>query len=150
MASAGLAVPRGAFLRPDALISHPQLFAPHSMRGNGSKNRMLKGGMNVTALSDSELHASLANIGWVETQAVADGVEHLVEVERRKLHLTRGFPGLIDYCMEVLGCSRDVAANRVVAAHAVQRYPVVLAMLRERQLHLSGVRVIAQYLGDDT
>src|SRR6476659_2628977 len=102
--------------------------------------------MNLTALSDSELHASFKNLGWRETGIVADSVEHLVAVETRKLHLTYGFPGLTDYCQEVLGCSRDVAANRVVAAYLARKYPIVLTMLRERQLHLSGIRVIAQHL----
>ena len=112
---------------------------------------MVQGGMNtnLTALSDTELDASFKKVGWVETSAVADGIEHLVEVEARKLHLTRGFPGVIDYCMVALGCSRDIAANRVVAAHLVRRYPVVLTMLRERQLCVSGIRVIAQYLSDE-
>jgi hypothetical protein len=77
--------------------------------------------MNLTALSDSELDASLKNLGWVQTTAVADSVEHLMEVERRKLYLTSGFPGLTDYCMDRLGCSRNIAANHVVAANIVRR-----------------------------
>src|SRR5689334_6434043 len=149
MAFAAFVVRCAALLRPDGLISHSKAFAGHSVRGKRPKNRMLKGDMNVTALSDSELRASFKKVGWVETHAIADSVELVAEIERRKLHLTSGFPGIIDYCMEELGCSRDIAANRVVAARAARRYPVVLSMLRERQLCVSGIRVIAQYLDDE-
>src|SRR6185295_8010008 len=104
MAVASLAMRSAAFSRPDALISHSSSFAGHCVRGKRPKNRIAQG-MNLTALSDSELDVSFKKIGWVETTAVADSVEHLVEVEGRRLHLTSGFPGVIDYCMQRLGCS---------------------------------------------
>ena len=98
MGVAAHAVRSAAFSFAGGLISHATSFAAHCVRGKGPKNRMLQGGMNVTALSDGELHASLKHLGLRDCETTADIIAHLAEVDKRKLYLTHGFPTLTRYC----------------------------------------------------
>jgi hypothetical protein len=49
----------------------------------------------------------------------------------------------------VLGLSEGGAYNRIEAARAARRYPVVLELLRTGALHLTAVRVLAPHLTED-
>lgn len=76
----------------------------------------------------------------------AELLEHLAEVEDRRLYLERAFPSMFAFCMKELGMSEGVTANRVYVMRLVRRLPVVLEWIRTGRVHLSGLRLLAPHL----
>jgi hypothetical protein len=66
---------------------------------------------SVSSLSDSDLIARLPALVGAERNAMADVIEHLAEVERRRLYLEHATSSLYRYCIERLGYSEDAAPN---------------------------------------
>ena len=100
-------------------------------------------------LTDDQLVAEIASLNGVERQATATLVAHLAELHARDLHLVMGFKSLFGFCRAVLHLFEHESYNRMEAAHAVRRFPVILAMLAEGLLHLTAVRLLAPHLGDE-
>jgi len=100
----------------------------------------------VQALSDSDLLVALDVLAVQHRDLVATLVEHLAEVERRKLHLALGYSSLFVYARERLGLSEHEAYVRIHAARASLRHPAILDGLRTGELSLSAVKVVAPHL----
>jgi len=81
-----------------------------------------------------------------EREATASLVAHLAELDARGLYLAAGFPSLFTYCCEVLHLSEPAAYNRIEAARASRRFPIILRMLGEGSLSLATVRLLASSL----
>ena len=99
-------------------------------------------------LTDDALIRRIDALAAASRETTADLIDHLVELERRNLHLACGFKSLFGYCRRVLHCSESASYDRMRAAHAARRYPVVLPMLAEGSLHLTAVRLLWPYLKD--
>src|SRR5678816_3579557 len=84
---------------------------------------------DAASLSDEELLASVTALAGVERRATAALVAALVELDRRKLFLGLGYPSLFTYCTQVLHLSEHAAYNRIEAARAAGRFPLVLERL---------------------
>jgi hypothetical protein len=56
---------------------------------------------------------------------------------------------LFTYCCEVLHLSEPAAYNRIEAARAARKFPVILEMLGEGSLSLATVRLLAAHLTDE-
>lgn len=100
-------------------------------------------------LSDKELFAEAKRLAGREREATAHLVAHLAEIEARRLYLGAGFRSLFAYCREVLELSEQSAYNRIEAAHAARKFPVILEMLSEAALTLATVRLVAPHLTVD-
>ncbi len=101
-------------------------------------------------MSDREVVARLEEL-WREERRVTAGVlEHLGEVEARRLYLPAACSSMHSYCTRVLGMSDDGAFKRIRAARAVRRFPVVGAAVAEGRLHLSGVVLLAPHLTEES
>ncbi|MBD3301752.1 MAG: hypothetical protein GF346_04835, partial [Candidatus Eisenbacteria bacterium] len=81
-----------------------------------------------------------------ERNATTSLVAHLAEMDRRRLHLARGYSSLFTYCTQALHLSEHAAYKRIEAARAARRFPVLLPRLAEGALHLSAVVVLAPVL----
>src|SRR5882672_11233519 len=68
---------------------------------------------SLSVLSNTELLARVAAVVQVERIASADVVEHLMEVERRRLYLDQACSSLYTYCRE--RPARSARAKRVAA-----------------------------------
>jgi hypothetical protein len=104
--------------------------------------------MTVTMLSNHELLTHAKALALKERQVTADFLEHLVEIERRRLYLS-SHPSLFAYLTEELHFSESVAGVRVQAMRAVAKFPLLLPHLRSGALHLSGLSLIASILTPD-
>jgi hypothetical protein len=100
-------------------------------------------------LTDGELIARLPELVLAERACSADIVEHLIEIDRRRLYLVQACRSLSCYCIERLGYSEDEAGKRVTAARLVGRFPKLLMELRAGTVHLTGVCLLAQYLNPE-
>ncbi len=97
-------------------------------------------------LSNNELlfRMSLATRG--ERAMTIKILHHLNEIERRKLYLDQGCSSLFDYCTRRLKYSSSAAARRIHSARCIKRHSDVLEMLRDRDLSLSTISLIAPIL----
>jgi hypothetical protein len=100
-------------------------------------------------LTDEDLIARIASLTSAAREATATLVAHLAELEARNLHLAQGFRSLYGYCREVLHLSEHESYNRMEAAHAARRFPVILALLAEGRLHLTAVCLLVPRLNDE-
>jgi hypothetical protein len=101
-------------------------------------------------LTDDALLAAATRLAGDEREVAARLVAHLVEIDRRALHVPAGYSSLYSYCREGLGFSEDAAFNRAAAARVARRYPDVIDMLADGRLHLTAVKLLAPVLKDDT
>src|SRR5215471_7821558 len=104
---------------------------------------------SLTLLSDTELLGRVPSVVQAERVASADVVEHLVEVQRRRLYLEQACSSLYTYCCERLGYSEDAALKRARVARLALRHPRVLDELRSGAIHLTGLFLLERYLKDD-
>src|SRR4029078_1141089 len=91
------------------------------------------------SISDSELLANMPALVKRERVAMVEVIEHLVEIDRRRLYLEQACSSLYSFCIERLGYSEDGAMKRVRVARLAGRLPAVLEELRTGALHLTGV-----------
>jgi hypothetical protein len=97
-------------------------------------------------VSNDELEASLGRLLGAGARLEARVVAHLAEVEARRLHLLIGCSSLYDYCRKRLSLSDYEAFVRIAAARVARKYPVVFGMLDRRELHLTAVCEVRDFL----
>jgi hypothetical protein len=99
--------------------------------------------------SDHELVLRLTAIVAQSRRVEAELVAHIAEVDRRRLYLETGCSSMFTYCTEVLHLSEPEAYLRIQVGRTARRFPVVLAMLEEGRLHLSGIALLSPHLTDE-
>src|SRR5262245_9377339 len=104
---------------------------------------------SVSLLSDTDLLARIPEVVQAERIASADVVEHLMEVERRRLYLEQACSSLYTYCRERIGYSEDAALKRARVARLALRLPRVLDELRSGAIHLTGLFLLGRYLNEE-
>ena len=97
-------------------------------------------------LSDSQLIAEVTRLATVERQAIAELVSALAELDARRLYLGQGCSSMFTYCTQVLHLAEHAAFNRIEAARAARRFPIILELLSDGRIHLSAVRLLAPHL----
>jgi hypothetical protein len=100
-------------------------------------------------LTNDVLLARMEELAARAHQTTAELIELLVEMDRRNLHLALGFRSVYGYCRDVLHFSEAEAYQRMQAASAARRFPVILPMLADGRLHLAAVRELAPHLSDE-
>jgi hypothetical protein len=101
----------------------------------------------ASALSDQELLARLGALATKEREALVDLVAHLAALEvRPSLYAAQGYGSVFSYCTQVLRLSEDATCNRIAAARACRRFPVILDLLASGELTLTAVRMLSPTL----
>jgi hypothetical protein len=106
--------------------------------------------MNVFAaaaqLSDDALLAKVKTLTERSRQVTVELLVHLGEMDFRKLHRGQGCGSLFRYCTDVLHLSEAAAVNRIKAARAARKFPVVLGMIERGSVNLTTIRLLAPHL----
>src|SRR5678815_1220509 len=97
-------------------------------------------------VGNGELLARMPELVLAERGRTAEVIEHLVEIDRRRIYLDAACSSLSSYCTERLAYSEDEAAVRVRVARLAARCPRVFEELRTGKIHLSGLGLLAQYV----
>jgi hypothetical protein len=97
-------------------------------------------------LSDGELVAEVKRLAGCERHATAHLIGALAELDERRLYLGQGCSSMFTYCIQVLQLAEHAAYNRIEAARAARRFPVILTLLADGSVHLSTVRLLAPHL----
>jgi len=101
---------------------------------------------HASRLGNAELTAELIRLARGEREATAALIVHLAEFDARRLFEGAGFSSLFRYCRKVLHLSEDAVYNRIKAARAARRYPVIVDRLESGALSLTTVRLLAPRL----
>ncbi|HSC89354.1 MAG TPA: HNH endonuclease signature motif containing protein [Polyangiaceae bacterium] len=97
---------------------------------------------SLASVSDEELVAGLCALEAKQRSTMAAIIEHLVEMERRRLHLRLGYSSLYEYCLKALGLSEDEAYRRMTCARLAARQPEIVARLARGELSLTTVTML--------
>ena len=100
----------------------------------------------VHDLSDDQLIVEVHRLAGCEAQATARLIAALAEFDARRLYLGQGCSSMFTYCTQVLHFAEHAAYNRIEAARAARRFPVILALLADGSIHLSAIRLLAPHL----
>jgi hypothetical protein len=100
----------------------------------------------LAAISDDDLLHRLAEILRQSRRVEKDLVAHIAEADERRLYAREAFPSMFAYCTGALHLSEAEAYLRIAVARASREHPMILAMLGDGRLHLSGIVVLAPHL----
>jgi 5-methylcytosine-specific restriction endonuclease McrA len=100
----------------------------------------------LAAVSDDELLRRLAELLRASRRVESDLVAHVAEVDERRLYSREAVPSMFAYCTEVLHLSEAEAYLRITVARASREHPVLLGLLADGSLHLTGVALLASHL----
>jgi hypothetical protein len=101
---------------------------------------------NLKSLSDDELLRRLSALTHDSRRVEADLVAHIAEVDERRLYAREAAPSMFAYCTDVLHLSEPEAYLRIAVARASRQHPMLLTMLADGRLHLSGIAKLAPHL----
>jgi hypothetical protein len=97
-------------------------------------------------LSDDALRAKVKVLAQRSHEVTVELIAHLAVLEARKLHCSEGPGSLFRYCTEILRFSEAAACNRIKAARAARKFPVILDLLADGSVNLTTVRLLAPHL----
>ena len=128
------------------------LHGPPAAPSETRPTRVLQAGMQNDILatlarrSDDEVAPRLKSLTGREREATAEIVAHLAEMDRRDIHLRDGYPRLYDYCRAVLHLSEWEAWNRIEAGRMARRFPILLDMLEDGSINITGIKLLGPHL----
>ncbi len=98
---------------------------------------------------NAALLSLLAELATRDRATTAELLAVIGEVDVRKLHRGRGYGSMYRYCLGVLHMSEDMAFKRIQVARAARKFPVLLEMIADGRLHLSGAILLVPRLQPD-
>ena len=105
---------------------------------------------SLHTLADEQLITTVKRLAHEERHATVNLIAALAEIERRQLFLGEGVSSLFVYCTQVLYLAEHSAYNRIAAARAAARWPIILEHLGEGLITLSTLRLLIPHMRDDT
>jgi hypothetical protein len=98
-------------------------------------------------LSDRNLLARLDVLAGGERDMTVELVAHLAALDSRpSVYAAEGYGSLFAYCRQALRLSEDAACNRIEAARACRRFPMILDLLASGEVSLTSVRLLGRHL----
>lgn len=104
---------------------------------------------HCAGLATDELWSGLARLHREEASALCAILAHLGELDHRDAALDLASPSLFAYCTKKLGYSEAEAFLRIRCARAARRFPRILRMLDEREIHVAAVAKLWPHLTSD-
>lgn len=92
----------------------------------------------LAILSDSELIKRLDALVQKEREATLEILQHLGEMDCRRLYLAMGYGSLFEYCTRCLGYSESAANRRIKTARCIRDHQEIYELLSCNELNLSS------------
>jgi hypothetical protein len=105
----------------------------------------VKNTLELKSMSDDELLRRMPELLKNSRHVEADLIAHMAEVDERRLY-RKSSSSMFKYATDVLHLSEAEAYFRIEAARASRKHPMLLDMLKDGRLHLSGISVLASVL----
>src|SRR5262245_34747624 len=100
----------------------------------------------LQSIPDDKLLQRLVQILDQSRHSEVDLVTHIAEIDERRLYAREACPSMYAYCTQVLHLSEAEAYLRITTGRAARAHPMLLAMLADGRLHLSGIAKLAPHL----
>jgi hypothetical protein len=133
---------RQAVVRPEAALGLEK-DAPGAVLSRDMNENLL---IIASRLSDDALLARVKLRVGCERVASVELIADLAELETRDVYFGEGVKSLYLYCTEVLYLSEHAAYNRIAAARAARRFPVILDLLADGSVNMTTVTILAPHL----
>ena len=104
---------------------------------------------SIQLLTNEQLLADVATVASREREATARLIVLLAELDVRKLYLSEGYSSRFTFCTRRLRLSEHAAYNRIEAARAARRFPVIVELLAAGAVTLTTIRLLASHLTTD-
>jgi hypothetical protein len=91
---------------------------------------------SLGTLSDNRLIRQLESLRGKERNVLTGILRHLIEMEKRRLYLPRGYSSLFEFCTQHLKYSRSAAGRRIASARALARFPALEKYLLNGEINL--------------
>jgi hypothetical protein len=152
-ASAAMPSEQRTRLQPGHEASRP-VIAPHVRSWARQKRRATNGFMTtindtLTTLADRPLLDEAKRLAAHERRATAALLRALMEIDSRRLYLGEGCASMFTYCTQVLHLAEGAAYNRIEAARAAARFPLILDLVQASAITLTAVRLLSPHLTAD-
>ena len=102
-----------------------------------SSSKKLSPALALKKLSDDFLLSQTKTLVQKERKLNIEILQHLQEIESRKLYLERGFSSLFDYAVKELGYGEGAAYRRIKTMKLCQDIPEAKTQIESGQLNLS-------------
>ena len=122
-----------------------QVKAISSSKNSSSFSKTLSPALALKKLSDDHLLSQTKTLVQKERKLNIEILQHLQEIESRKLYLERGFSSLFDYTVRELGYSRGSAFRRIKAMKLCQDIPETKSQLESGKLNLSSASQLQNF-----
>ena len=93
--------------------------------------------INLKKLSNNQLLSQTKNLVKKERNINIQVLQHLQEIEKRKLYLARDFPSLFEYAIKELGYSHSAAYRRIKAMRLCRDIPQATSKIKAGNLNLT-------------
>jgi hypothetical protein len=101
---------------------------------------------DLRALADDDLLRRMSELLAESRRVEWKLVAHIGEVDERKLYAREACESMFVYCRDVLHLSEHEAYLRIAAGRAAREHPMLLTMLADGRLHLSGIGKLAPHM----
>jgi hypothetical protein len=95
--------------------------------------------VNIRQLSDQNLLLSTERLVKQERELLSQVLNHLKEIERRRLFSTLGYPSLFEYATKHLKYSESQAHRRISAMRLIKEIPEIEEKVKSGDLNLSNL-----------
>ena len=102
--------------------------------------------LRLESMPDDRVLERVGVLVGQSNELTAELLAYLGEVDRRGLHLGEACSSLFAFCVERLHMSESAAGKRITAARVGRRFPVVLEMIAQGEIHLTTVNMLAAHL----
>ena len=93
--------------------------------------------INLKHIRNDQLLLQTKNLVQKERQINIRVLQHLQEIEKRKLYLDRGFPSLFEYAVKELGYSHSAAYRRIKSMRLCRDIPQAVSKIKTGSLNLT-------------
>ena len=100
--------------------------------------------MDLSTLTNTELTEALLKLVGKERGALVIILQHLGEVDQRRLYLEAGYSSLFTYSVSKLKYSEASAQRRIAAARCLREHPELEGMIIEGSVNLCTVALAAE------
>lgn len=100
--------------------------------------------MNLKHLTDKALLQDIKKLAAREREVSLEVLQHLKEIERRRLFSDLGYGSLFDYAVRELGYSEPAAARRIKSARMIKEMPYLEKKIADGSLNMTNLMLAGQ------
>ena len=104
---------------------------------------------SLGTISDNMLIRQIESLREKERKVLAGVLRHLIELERRRLYLPRGYSSLFEFCTQHLKYSRSAAGRRIASARTLAKFPSLEGYLLNGEINLYSLSLVSGFLTEE-